>query len=356
MKKLLKNIFLLLNFVAVLGLLLSYLAIRISPANWWIPAIFGLANPYLLLSNILFILLWLFTETKLIILSLAAIAIGYVQLSHYFQLSGQKSNENGITICSYNVKNFYGEPSKKRQEVAADILQYLQSKEADIICLQEADLSGQNSFTKKNMQNKLPDASGLKYFHSSSVRGPVTYSRFPIIRKEEVRFPKTGNMIIQSDLKIDQDTIRLFNCHLESYHFSPKDIDSLDSISFNKQEESYRRVRYTGSKLKQAFIKRAQQAESLRQLISNSPYDVILCGDFNDTPVSYTYHTVSQGLEDAFVISGKGIGNTYAGKLPSFRIDYIFYSPGFNSFNFQVDQVEYSDHYPISCVLKKKDQ
>jgi endonuclease/exonuclease/phosphatase family metal-dependent hydrolase len=354
LKKLLKNIFLLLNLAAVLGLLLSYLAALISPAQFWIPAFFGLAYPYLLLGNILFILLWLFTETKFVILSIVAIAIGYSHLEHYFQFSGKGSDESGIKICSYNVKNFYGETRSKKSEVAAEILAYLQSKDADIICLQEASLSGQNSIAQKNTEGKLPDTAHLKHVHASGNSGPVTYSSFPIVRKEEVHFAKTGNMIILSDLLLGKDTVRLFNCHLQSYSFSPKDIDSLDSISFNKQEESYRQVRYTGSKLKRAFIKRTEQAEKLRQLVADSPYDVILCGDFNDTPVSYTYQTVSEGLKDAFVVSGKGIGNTYLGKLPSFRIDYIFHSPSFDSFNFEVDKVEYSDHYPISCVLKRK--
>jgi endonuclease/exonuclease/phosphatase family metal-dependent hydrolase len=342
--------------VAVLGLLLSYLAVRISPVDLWPLAFFGLAYPYLLFANILFILFWLFTKTKLVGFSIVAIVIGYSHLGHYFQFSGKESSENGIKICSYNVKNFYGETRSKKSEVAAEILAYLQSKEPDIICLQEANFAGQNSITRKNAENKLPDTGHLKYVHASGNSGPVTYSSFPIVHKEEVHFANSGNMFIVSDLLIGKDTIRLFNCHLQSYNFSPKDIDSLDSISFNKQEESYRQVKYTGSKLKRAFVKRTEQAETLAQLVSDSPYEAILCGDFNDTPVSYTYHTVSEGLEDAFVVSGKGIGNTYLGKLPSFRIDYIFHSSSFDSFNFGVDKVDYSDHYPISCVLKKKVQ
>jgi endonuclease/exonuclease/phosphatase family metal-dependent hydrolase len=272
----------------------------------------------LLFANILFILFWLFTKTKLVGFSIVAIVIGYSHLGHYFQFSGKESSENGIKICSYNVKNFYGETRSKKSEVAAEILAYLQSKEPDIICLQEANFAGQNSITRKNAENKLPDTGHLKYVHASGNSGPVTYSSFPIVHKEEVHFA--------------------------------------NSISFNKQEESYRQVKYTGSKLKRAFVKRTEQAETLAQLVSDSPYEAILCGDFNDTPVSYTYHTVSEGLEDAFVVSGKGIGNTYLGKLPSFRIDYIFHSSSFDSFNFGVDKVDYSDHYPISCVLKKKVQ
>lgn len=354
LKNFFKNIFLFFNLLAVLGLIGSYLSIRISPANWWMPAFFGLAYPYLLLANILFILLWLFTKTRYALISFLAIAIGYHHLTHYFQFKGSETEEAGITILSYNIKNFYADKTINRNEAASRILTYIQSKSPDIICLQEISTSNQKSFhTKPNSSGESPF---FKNVHFSKRGGQATYSRFPIIYKDEVHFEKTGNMILLSDLKIDQDTIRVFNCHLQSYRFSDEDINSLDSISLNKQQESYRQVRYTGSKLKQAFIKRAEQAETLHQLVSESPYQVFVCGDFNDTPVSYTYHTVIQGLEDAFVNSGQGIGNTYLGKLPSFRIDYILHSSTYQSFNFEVDRVTYSDHYPISCVLRKKNQ
>jgi len=333
---------------------MSYLSVKISPAVWWVPAFFGLAFPYFLLLNLMFMVLWAFSKTRFAILSLLAIAIGYGHLNHYIQFSAKKTSEGGLVISSYNVKNFYGEVNTKEGNIPAEILKYLQSKEADIICLQEVTVSGQRRFTEK--WSKASDSSGLKYVHASKIGGPVSYSRYPIISKDEVHFEKSANMILISDLVMEQDTIRLFNCHLESYRFTDAEINSLDSLSFDKQEESLRKVRYTGSKLKQAFIKRTEQAETLHRLIQSSPYPVIVCGDFNDTPVSYAYSKVAEGLEDAFVNSGSGIGNTYVGKLPSFRIDYILYSPVFECYNFQVDRVVYSDHYPISCTLKKKVQ
>ncbi|WP_159521626.1 endonuclease/exonuclease/phosphatase family protein [Sunxiuqinia indica] len=354
MKKIFRNIVLFLNLLAIFGLLISYLSSKISPATFWVPALFGLAYPYLLLTNILFVFLWLFSKTRYALLSLIVIAIGYSHLTHYFQFSGsQESIAEGLIISSYNVKNFYGNNNGSRQETALKVLDFFKEKEADIVCLQEVNLRGQKSFSSKSSRkSKIPF---LNYAHASKKGGQVTYSRFPIIHKEEVHFENSSNMIIYSDLKINEDTIRLFNCHLESYRFSDAEINSLDSISFNKQEESLRKVRFTGSKLKQAFIKRTKQAEKLHQLVKDSPYEVLLCGDFNDTPVSYTYSTVIEGLEDAFVHSGSGIGNTYLGKLPSFRIDYIMHSPTFESYNFQVDKVDYSDHYPISCQIKITD-
>jgi endonuclease/exonuclease/phosphatase family metal-dependent hydrolase len=104
-------------------------------------------------------------------------------------------------------------------------------------------------------------------------------------------------------------------------------------------------------KFRDAVIKRAEQATALRKSINKSPYPVIVCGDFNDTPVSYTYHTVKGDLKDSFIESGKGTANTYNGKLPSFRIDYILYSPVFTSYNFAVSSLNHSDHFPVSCDL-----
>lgn len=356
MKKFFRNSILFFNLLAIMGLLMSYLSVKISPASWWVAAFFGLAFPYFLLLNLLFIVLWLFTKTRFAILSLLAIAVGYTHLSHYIQLTGRQSTEEGLVVCSYNVKNFYGDMRSKKSDVAANVLTHLQSKKADVICLQEFRPSGQNSFTKRPTKGKLPDPKKLKYVHASKTGSLVNYSRFPIIYKEEVHFEASANMILISDLKTPTDTLRLFNCHLESYRFTDAEIQSLDSISFKEQEETYRKVRYTGSKLKKAFIKRTEQAETLHQLIAASPHEVIVCGDFNDTPISYTYATVTQGLKDAFVGSGVGIGNTYLGKLPSFRIDYILHSPNYESYNFKVDRVNYSDHYPISCTLIKSDQ
>jgi endonuclease/exonuclease/phosphatase family metal-dependent hydrolase len=87
-------------------------------------------------------------------------------------------------------------------------------------------------------------------------------------------------------------------------------------------------------------------------MIEQSPYPVIICGDFNDTPSSYTYHQLSEGLIDAFKESGNGIGHTYGGALPSFRIDYILHDERFKSTRFNTIRSKFSDHYPITTSLK----
>src|SRR5512147_1753576 len=99
------------------------------------------------------------------------------------------------------------------------------------------------------------------------------------------------------------------------------------------------------AKLKKAFIIRAQQVDVMKRSIAESPYPVILCGDFNDTPVSYTYHEMTQRLKDSFKKAGKGIfGNTFAGNFPSFRIDYILFDGTFRAYDYQKYKVELSEH------------
>ena len=85
--------------------------------------------------------------------------------------------------------------------------------------------------------------------------------------------------------------------------------------------------------------------------VKKSPYKTILCGDFNDTPVSYCYNRIENELIDAFIESSSGIGSTYIGKFPFNRIDYIFYSNKLQSKEFKTHNIKYSDHKPISCYI-----
>ncbi|MDR1860061.1 MAG: endonuclease/exonuclease/phosphatase family protein [Bacteroidales bacterium] len=347
-KKLIIKFLLLINLACAVALLLAYLSVWVSPAKVWPLAFFGLTYPYLLLANLLFILLWLLLRKWLFFLSLLAVLTGVRHFRNYFRIFPQKSEESGITVCSYNVKHFN---ENKVVEASRDaICKYLQSKDADIICLQEMPpISNFNPFLPDSAHKPAPCYSSVAVGTGGSK--PAIYSRYKLVNIREISFTGSDNRIVYADTFIDGDTIRIFSCHLQSYHI---DDNSLDDLSReNDRKKSVRKLRTIVSKLKQGYVHRTEHAERLAEEIRRSPYEVIVCGDFNDTPVSYTYRTIRRHLLDAFVESGSGTGNSYRGKLPSFRIDYIMHSGGFHSYNFKVDRVTLSDHFPVSCKLVK---
>jgi len=347
-------ILLLLNLVAVFALGVASISVYLSPEKLWFAALFGMAYPYLLLINLIFIVLWVIIKPWFTLFSIVIILAGYEHIGNYLQFSGKRTPEKGIRVTSYNVKYFMGTTDFPSKENADHILNFLRQNNADIICLQEVRLNKRQIFDITN--HKLANIEHMQLAHSSHAGGQLTLTRFPILYMGEIRFKNSGNMIIYTDLQINSDTVRIYNCHLQSYRLKKTEINTIDSIDFDNDEKTKAKFMELGGKFKRALIKRAEQAATLREHIDQCPYPVIVCGDFNDTPVSFTYHTVRGDLEDSFSQSGKGTANTYNGKLPSFRIDYILHSPKFTSYNFEVSTLNHSDHYPVSCDLFPADE
>jgi len=353
LRRLFKNIFILINILVAVCLLFSYTAVFINPAKFWIPAFFGLVYPYIVLVNILFVLYWFVFNAKYSLISILAILVGFGFLGNYVQFEGEKAPKEGIRVCSYNVKYFVADGVSPKMATVEKVVQYLEDGKFDIICLQEANITSQ-SFRMDAIKTKLGNINRMQVVRSSRTGGPVTYTRYPVAGTGEIQYENTGNMIVFADLIIHKDTFRIYNCHLQSNRLKPHELNTIDSLRYTNKPKNYDKVKKVGSKLKQAFIKRAEQARILDGHIRNCPYPVIVCGDFNDTPVSYSYRKVRGDLKDAFVESGHGIGNTYNGRLPSFRIDYILHNPVFESYGFETGREKLSDHFPVHCVLTLK--
>ena len=353
MKKTFEYLFLLLNFLVILALLISYLAVYIPPDKFWIPSFFGLAFPFFVVANILFIVFWVIFKPKFLLFSLISVLIGWGFVNRYVQFSGKSTNKEGIRVVSYNVQNFAGKTLADQKASANKIQEFLNEKNADIICLQEIRLRKNNIFNISNVVKNLKTIEHYHYASSSTSFGLATFTSYPIIKMGEIRYQKSSNMAIYTDVLIDSDTVRIFNLHLQSYQIDPRKYDIIDSPGID-EEKDIKEIREIGGKLKRAFQLRAGQVREIRELIEKTRYPVIICGDFNDTPVSYTYQQLRGDFNDAFVGSGKGFGRTYIGKLPSYRIDNIFYSDEFKSYNFQAFNFRSSDHLPVSCLLIKK--
>ena len=181
------------------------------------------------------------------------------------------------------------------------------------------------------------------------------FSKYPIIEKGDVIFDSQSstdfNYCIYSDIVKNKDTFRIYNVHLQSIRLNETHYD------FNKtkisDKKNYIAIRSIYRKLRVAYLKRAEQAKKIINHIKTAPYPVIICGDFNDTPMSYTYNQFNKGLVDAFRNASFGIGTSYVGKIPAGRIDYIFHSPSLFSSNFTIQKEVLSDHRAVSCIISK---
>jgi endonuclease/exonuclease/phosphatase family metal-dependent hydrolase len=163
--------------------------------------------------------------------------------------------------------------------------------------------------------------------------------------------PNDYNSIFQyADLAKDGDTFRLFNLHLQSLKFSKENLKYIGETSID-EGKNIEGSKSLISKFKTGFLKRKIQSEHIKKSINDSPYPVIVCGDFNDVPNSYAYSTIGKGLKNAFTEKGTGIGRTYYSISPTLRIDNIFCSPSFNVEQFTRLRKKMSDHFPLIADL-----
>ncbi len=257
---------------------------------------------------------------------------------------------------SYNSMLFDLYNWTKNKQSRNIILTTLAEENPDILCLQEFYTSEEKGdFNNIDTVTHLLNAKNHHVEYTTTLRGNdhwgiATFTKYPIIKKGKIEFnTSANNMCIYTDVVIKADTVRIYNMHLQSIRFSKADYKFLDEVNNDTTDtkDELEKSKNILRRLKRAFVKRATQADGIAAHIEKCPYKIILCGDFNDTPASYVYHTVRGNLKDAFIESGSGFEQTYTGKFPRFRIDYILHSKEFKSKNYHHLSESLTDHYPV---------
>lgn len=350
-----------LHYFIILALLLAITAKYISPVLFWFPAFFGLAFPFLFLINVFMILYWLVQFKPAIIFGLIALFLSLPTAFNFLQISlpHKKAEAKMLKVTSYNSMLFDLYNWSHNSDSRGKILGGLADIKSDILCIQEFYTSEEKGdFNNADTLRRLMKMPYLHSEYTTTLRkfdhwGIATFSKLPIINQGKIIFnTKSNNICIYSDIVAGKDTIRVYNIHLQSVSFSKNDNQFLeDVISEKNAKNEVDNSKNILRRLKNAFIKRTQQVEMIVTHIATCPYFIVLCGDFNETAASYSYRKLAAELEDTFVERGTGLGRTYAGKWPQFRIDYILHDKALHCADFRRNPETFTDHFPITAYF-----
>ncbi len=342
------------NVLVVIGLWVSAFSSHFQPTVHPIWACAGLAFPIFLILNVLFIIFWLIVYRYYIWMSALGLLVAYSPLHTYMPLHPFAGDDEEpvvmLKVLSYNCEAFDNDAPHTKDSPNA-VVDYLAHCGADIICLQEYALG-------KHVTQKVID-SALKEYPYRHVRhihttGLAIFSRYPIVSAQQLEYPSktNGSMVYRVDAP--WDTLTVINNHLESNKLNTRDRKMYRQMMDDPEKG---RVK-SGSKLllgklAEAAAIRAPQADSIASYIRRRKDPLlVVCGDFNDTPLSYAHRVIGDGLVDAFTQSGNGLGISYHENRFYFRIDHILVSDNIRTYRCTVDSsIKASDHYPIWCLI-----
>jgi endonuclease/exonuclease/phosphatase family metal-dependent hydrolase len=338
-KRFTKIVFLILNLVTVVLYLLSCLAPYVDPARWWMISFLGLGFVFILVTLIAFIFFWLVFKPKYILLSLIAILFGWksIVVSFGFHLPRKfdyTKEKGSLRIVHWNVARFteWSRNNNKGSQTRLKMMDLIKEQNADVLCLQEF-FTSTDSIYYNNLSYITKELGYPHYYFSwdpdgdKQWVGQVIFSRYPILDSGLIRFPKPSmpEALLHVDLAWNNDTIRLYTTHLQSVQFKKQDYENIEKIR-NTDDGMVEKSKSIFSKLKRGLVYRSRQADIVKQTIDRSPYPFILTGDFNDVPNSYSYFKIrDDDLQDAFLLTGMGVGRTYSFIAPTLADRLFFY-------------------------------
>lgn len=340
----------------------------ISPHSFGFGPFLAYSLPLWSVINLCYLFLILYKRKYRLISAFFVIASLW-SLNNTYNISG-KSSEGNLRVMSYNVRlfdvynwlerNTWDDWAERKDKglVLDSIYRTVQEANPDVIAFQEyfnqpfGKYKTKRQFKKKQQYKYVHDAYSFK--EKGSNYGMATFSKYPIISKDYVTFSNAqNNGILVSDIVKGNDTLRILNIHLQSFKFGKEHYKYLRSLKDSTYEAiDLPRTKNLVKQLYTGFNKRTTQLDIVQQQIEKSPYPLIMCGDFNEIPLSYIYEKISDKLDDSFLEAGSGLGITHTSDLPFMRIDYLFTSPEVEAVGYQTLKRELSDHYPILVDLK----
>lgn len=322
------------NGIFAILLLLAYVILYLEPEKLGSFAGISLLTPLLILINCAFLIYWILKIKRKFLLSFLILAIGFPNLPRFYKVSGKKTLlTDDIKVMSYNVRMFNKYQWIEEDSIAEKINHLIEQKAADLLCIQEY---APNEGLKKEYPYNY-----IKYSENNNKFGHAIFSKFPIVNKGSLDFENTANNILFADLKIESDTIRIYNIHLQSLRLNP-----------NKENFGEKDATHLRNRISSAFQTQQHQVERFLAHQEKVSYPIIVAGDFNNTAFSWPYRSILKGRKDAFAAAGKGFDKTFDFRFP-IRIDFIMLDKKVKVNHFKTYRNKYSDHFPILARIDR---
>lgn len=346
------------TLLVAVTMLMTYLVPYVNPGRVWFFPVLGLMAPAVYVATVILAMYWVVrwrwgragVMLALVFIGLFKVSLFYKPELRRVYNSADQNDRGTFKVMTYNVRSFY---ANNGQSSVQNVLGLINRADPDIVCLQEfnARLAEQTAGFAL-LDEKYEKAQFGRTEAPDSLYGAplLILSKYHILNAGVVLSPRSS---VWADLLIGEDTIRIFNNHLRSTAINASDDEYITKHRFLSDTASEVKIRSMVRRLRENSVLRAAQVDTIARVVNESPGRRIVCGDFNDTPMSYVYRTMADGLSDAFSESGSGYSHTFRGFYNTLRIDYVLFSEGLESLNYDVGQVDYSDHHPVVVQLKK---
>lgn len=346
-----------LTAAAAVTMVVTFFVPYVNPARVWFFPVLGLAAPAIYVATVILALYWIIRWRWLRAGAMLLLVVaGLFRVSLFYRpefrrvYGGDAYDRAAFKVMTYNVRSFYNNQGKASVE---DVLRLIDEVNPDIICMQEFNarlaeqydgfaLLGEKYETAVFGRTEAPD--------SAYAAPMLVLSKYHILRSGTVLTPRSA---VWADVLMGEDTVRIFNNHLRSTAINASDNEFITNRLFLTDTAREEKVRSIVRRYRENSVLRAAQVDSIAGMIDATRTRRIVCGDFNDTPMSYVYRTMARGLEDAFSECGSGYSHTFRGFFKTLRIDYILRSEGFETLSYEVPDVDYSDHHPVVVRLRK---
>lgn len=331
------------NIVLTVLTFVAYVLPFLAPK--WFPflSVLTLILPLFLILNGLFFVYWFLQFKRQMVLSGLVLILGITFINKFYKFSSKdiETSDKDFVVMSYNVRLLNLFNWIPRDNVAQDILHFVNENNPDVLCIQEYS-------TSAKIDLKIYPYSSI-FMKGKKIRtGQAIFSKFPIVNEGELPFPESNNNAIFADIKIGKDLVRVYNIHLQSIKISPDVKEINENVEGINQEKS----QIIFNRISEAFKKQQQQGEIIMNHKKSCKYPIVICGDMNNSAFSYVYRSIKGNMQDCFEEAGSGFGQTYNFKYYPARIDYIFADSKIHvkSFTNFPDFVN-SDHLPVMTRL-----